>query len=211
MADSAFSGGRRIQNKLVEINDNLGTSREHYKLRVGFLENATYNDGTQVAYIAAIQNWGATIKRAPGTVTVYRSVNKRGTGFLRKGRFVKKAKANFVTTHDHGAYTIIIPPRPFFTNMIAKGKPHWASDLAGFLKQTQFNAEKSLKKMGEQIKGELQFSILETNSPPLAASTIRRKGFAKPLIDTGHMWNSVDYAVGISVPVIGAQPLGAIS
>ena len=29
----------------------------------------------------------------------------------------------------------------------------------------------------------------------LAESTIARKGFAKPLVETGHMLNSVDYEV----------------
>jgi outer membrane receptor for monomeric catechols len=29
----------------------------------------------------------------------------------------------------------------------------------------------------------------------LAASTVARKGFSKPLIDTSHMINSIDHAV----------------
>jgi hypothetical protein len=41
----------------------------------------------------------------------------------------------------------------------------------------------------------LQQSIRDTNDPPLAQATIARKGFAKPLIDTSVMINSVDYEV----------------
>ena len=49
--------------------------------------------------------------------------------------------------------------------------------------------------MGHLIKGQLQDSIKAVSSPPLAAATIRRKGFSKPLIDTGVMWNSIDVTV----------------
>ena len=49
--------------------------------------------------------------------------------------------------------------------------------------------------MGQGISGQLKQSIVDTNEPPLAASTIARKGFAKPLVDTGHMLQSVDYEV----------------
>ena len=49
--------------------------------------------------------------------------------------------------------------------------------------------------MGEGIKGQLQQSIRDTNAPPLAPATVSAKGFAKPLIDSSNMINSVDYEV----------------
>ncbi len=53
---TSFSGGEKLQahlKKLAEKVSNPGT------LRVGFLESATYPDGTPVAMVAAIQNFGA--------------------------------------------------------------------------------------------------------------------------------------------------------
>jgi len=49
--------------------------------------------------------------------------------------------------------------------------------------------------MGELIQGELQGSIRDLTSPALAASTVRAKGFDKPLIDSGVMLRSVDFEV----------------
>jgi hypothetical protein len=49
--------------------------------------------------------------------------------------------------------------------------------------------------VAEAIAGQLRESIIKTNAPPLSPRTIARKGFAKPLIDTSHMINSVDYEV----------------
>lgn len=88
-----------------------------------------------------------------------------------------------------------IPPRPFFTNMIHDKSPEWPGAIANLLKANDYDADKTLNQVGLAIKGQLQKSIIDTNSPPLAQSTIDRKGFDKPLIDTSHMINSVDYEV----------------
>lgn len=87
------------------------------------------------------------------------------------------------------------PPRPFFRQMIAKESPTWAPKMAKLAKATDYDGTKVLALMGEDIKGALQQSINDFESPPLAPSTIEAKGFAKPLIDTSHMLNSVAYEV----------------
>jgi hypothetical protein len=87
------------------------------------------------------------------------------------------------------------PPRPFFRRMIKQDAPSWGPAMTIILKNNKMNAAKSLGQMGMLIKGQLQQSIHDLTSPPLAASTIRRKGFDKPLIDTGDMWKSVDYQI----------------
>ena len=166
-------------------------------LKVGFLANAMYPDGTLVAMVAMIQEFGAKIQREAGTVTIYRMVNKAGTGFARKGRFVSKSKANFASTHAHDAYEINIPPRPFFRTMIAQNKDSWAPTAAALLKQGKSPAE-VLDIMGELLAGQLRASIIAMKTPPNAPSTIRKKGFDDPLIDSGHMLNSVDFEVTTS-------------
>lgn len=87
------------------------------------------------------------------------------------------------------------PPRPFFRQMIAKESPTWAPKMVKLAKATDYDGNKVLALMGEDIKGALQQSINKFRSPPLAPSTIEAKGFAKPLIDTSHMLNSVTYEV----------------
>lgn len=53
---AAISGGAKLEAKLEEIARRL---RRGAAVKVGFLENATYPDGTKVALIAAIQDFGA--------------------------------------------------------------------------------------------------------------------------------------------------------
>lgn len=137
-----------MERKLQEIASKLKSSGN---LRVGFLENATYPNGTSVALVAAIQNFGAP--------------------------------------------KVGIPPRPFFSNMVREKSGGWPDAIAKNLKATGMDVRAALERVGEGIKGQLQQSIIQTNSPPLAQSTIDRKGSAKPLVDTGHMLASVDYEV----------------
>ena len=164
------------------------------KLKVGFLENATYPDGTSVAMVAMINEFGATISREAGQVTIYRKTNKAGTGFARKGRFVKQRESNFASTHAHGAYEIKIPPRPFFRTMISQNQASWAPTTARLLMQGM-STDQVMDLMGQEIAGQLRASIIAMNSPPNAPSTIRKKGFNDPLIDTGYMLSRVDYEV----------------
>lgn len=52
---------------------------------------------------------------------------------------------------------------------------------------------KVLERFGEYVKGLIQEQIINTNEPPNAPSTIKRKGFNAPLRDTHLMLNSVRY------------------
>lgn len=88
-----------------------------------------------------------------------------------------------------------VPPRPFFRNMIAKKKARWPKQMATLLKNTNYDVNATLEMMGQEVSGQLVESIDALKTPPLAASTIARKGFDKPLIDTGTMRKSVTYNV----------------
>ncbi|KAK54021.1 hypothetical protein L576_2353 [Bordetella bronchiseptica OSU054] len=120
-------------------------------LRVGFLEGATYPNGTPVALVAAVNEFGRPDRNQP--------------------------------------------PRPFFRTMIAEKQKNWPRALGAVAKNSDYDIDKTLGQMGEGIKGQLQESIQQLDSPALSPVTVARKGFEKPLVDTGHMMNSVDYEV----------------
>lgn len=145
---ATIRGGEKLEVRLREIADKVSRPAT---LRVGFLERAKYPDGTPVAMVAAIQDFGAP----------------------RAG----------------------IPPRPFFRNMIAAKQGKWPKAIAGLLKANGYDAERALDIAGAAIAGQLRDSIISTNEPPLKPATIRAKGFAKSLVDTGQMLNSVDHEV----------------
>jgi hypothetical protein len=101
----------------------------------------------------------------------------------------------YAAANNFGAPAMGVPPRPFFTNMIAEKSEGWGDSLLGILKANSYDVGLSLDKLGEHMKGQLQDSINQTNAPPLSPKTIARKGFAKPLIDKGYMFNDIGVEV----------------
>lgn len=136
-----MKGGDALRARLAQIARLASNAKE---VRVGFLEGATYPNGTPVALVAAVHNFGKW---------------------------------------------------PFFTDMVAAKSPEWPVAMASLLKANDYDALRTLQQTGEAVAGQLRQAIVDTNSPALAPSTIRRKGFAKPLVDTAHLLNSVDYEV----------------
>lgn len=148
MAAVSLKGGQALVRRLEEMAEKLGAGGS---LRVGFLEGATYPDGTSVALVAAVNEFGRPDRNQP--------------------------------------------PRPFFRAMIAEKQKDWPRALGAVAKNNDYDIDKTLGQMGEGIKGQLQESIRQLDSPALSPVTVALKGFAKPLVDTGHMMNSVDYEV----------------
>ena len=189
MTTKAFSGGEAMTaylHSVAEAVRNAGT------LHVGFLADATYPDGTPVAQVAAIQEFGGTVTIPEHETTIYRVIGKKFQ-LLKNGRFVKKSRSNFATTHIVSEYTVTIPARPFFRYTISRHNRDWADTLAAELRNTKMNAKLSLEITGKVIKGDIQSEIVSFDDPPNATSTVRSKGFDKPLIDTGDLLKSVDY------------------
>jgi hypothetical protein len=87
------------------------------------------------------------------------------------------------------------PARPFMRTTIANKKGGWGPALAKIAKATNYDAAKTMTQMGGAIQGQFQHAINEWSDPPNAESTVARKGFNKPLIDTAHMIKHVDYEV----------------
>lgn len=87
------------------------------------------------------------------------------------------------------------PARPFFRQMIAAKKSTWGDAIALQLKATGFDVPATLDRVGQGIGGQLAQSIRDFTDPPLAPSTVAKKGFAKPLVDTAVMLRSIDHEV----------------
>lgn len=122
--------------------------------QIGFPSGNNYPDGTSVAYVAAIQEFGAP---AAG-----------------------------------------IPPRPFIRPTVKEKKDQWVKGLTKSVVKVaegKMSAFEALSLVGIQAAADIQTKITTIYSPPNAESTIKAKGSAKPLIDTGYMHASVQSGV----------------
>ncbi|MBF0858167.1 hypothetical protein HKD24_02935 [Gluconobacter sp. LMG 31484] len=225
MAKTAIKGMARLQatlngkvqgvqkNWMARLLERVLRRSAQMQMNIGFLEGATYPkkksgdrdksglapgaayaDGLPVAAIAYQNEFGGEIEIPEHEQNIYRSVAADGS-FRKNGRFVKAKSSNFETTHTVPAHTVTIPARPFMRNAIANNRDQWPALLAAALKQAKGDIDKALDIAAEAIVGQVQEEIRNLGDPANAPSTVRSKGFDKPLIDTGHMLNSVGYEV----------------
>lgn len=110
-------------------------------------------------------------------------------GFLEGATYPDgKPVAMIAAIHNYGKW-------PFFTNMIAKKKHEWGPAIRQLLIDNDSDALRTLQQTGEAISGQLRQEIVDTVTPSNAPATIMKKGFDKPLVESGHMLQSVDYQV----------------
>lgn len=112
-------------------------------------------------------------------------------GFINGATYPEDGMSVAQVAFDNEFGTSEIPSRPFFRTMIAKESPTWGKKITGAIKYTNFNLDQSMGMLGLDIEGALRQSIINTNSPPNSAKTIAKKGFNKPLIDSGLMIKSI--------------------
>lgn len=125
------------------------------KASAGWYETAHYPNGTPVAYVASIHEFGAP-----------------GAG---------------------------IPPRPFMRPAIAANGGAWMQALGEGAKDALrggLSATQLMEQVSARAAADVAKSIQAVSAPPLNPATVRRKGFAKPLVETGQMIQSVTNRVG---------------
>lgn len=96
--------------------------------------------------------------------------------------------ASVAVENEYG--TDLIPARSFFRTTIAEKQKDWADSVAKGLQYYKGDIRTALEATGERMADDLQESVLNWKEPPNAPYTIAKKGFNKPLVDTGQMSDS---------------------
>ena len=176
------TGGVKFQEYLKTLAQRLGRSGT---VRVGFLEDATYPDGTSVAMVAAIQNFGAPGRGIPPRAFFSNMITRQSPQW--GARFARILAS---TDYDVGKSLGLMgegikgqlqqaivetnsPPLSAITLMLRKMK---ADDPNLVVTGATVGEAARRVAAGEDVSG---------------VST-------KALVDSGHMLNSVDYEVDMS-------------
>jgi len=170
---------------------------EGRKVEAGWFESDKYpaEDGQEplsVAKNARLHEFGGVINH-PGSSYI--------TDAIVKGRFVgtRFVRKDFAGEHKvSAAYTIVIPARPFMRyawSNFNKDRTTIQVKIAKKLIRGEITPDQALGQIGLALEGYIAKSIRGGPWAPNAASTVAKKGFDKPLIDTGHMWKTVSSKV----------------
>jgi hypothetical protein len=180
------------RSRMIQRHIEVMKAFEGKKVQVGWFETDRYppKDGSSVgksiAEVARLLEFGGAIQH-PG-----------GTQIGADNRFVRTTSS---TGHSHKVtqpHVIPIPPRPFMRLAARKFMSLRKSIQKGIIDRAlagQITADQALERIGLIMEGEVVKSIRDGNWTPNAPSTVRRKGFDKPLIETGLMWQSVSSRV----------------
>ncbi len=89
------------------------------------------------------------------------------------------------------------PARPFMKQSFENHQAELqaACDRVNATISSGRSAEQALQALGVAVKGLVQEEIVDGDFEPNAESTIKKKGSEQPLIDTGHMRQSVNFVV----------------
>lgn len=91
-----------------------------------------------------------------------------------------------------------IPERPFIGTSTDEDSKNWIKGLNKDSKKTMagvMSIDDTLTNLGKRMKKSIKTKIKTITTPENAPSTIKKKGFDNPLIDTGLMLDTVDYEV----------------
>ncbi len=100
--------------------------------------------------------------------------------------------------HEFGAPSVGIPERSFLRAYFDENEKTIYNEMESLFMQTIDNlnsASSFYEYLGEYLVGEIKDYIVKLKSPPLKASTIKKKGSSNPLVDTGRLVDSIDYRV----------------
>ncbi len=102
--------------------------------------------------------------------------------------------------NEFGSSDGMIPERSFLRSGIIKNKDDfnkfWKDKFAKEILTAKIKPEKALKFLGELAQTKIQQQIVEVKSPANASATTSLKGSSNPLIDTGHMRQSIRWELG---------------
>lgn len=104
------------------------------------------------------------------------------------------------TIHEYGAPNANIPERSFLRQTFTddRGREELAefqAEQARELIDGKIGAATALKRIGAWGAAKVRERIREHIDPPLRPATIARKGSSTPLVDTGHLANSISFEI----------------
>lgn len=180
MASVGLKGGQALVRRLEEMAKKLGDGGF---LRVGFLEGATYPDGTPVAYVAAIQEFGSPEKGIPPR-SFFRTM------IAAKQKDWPRALGALAKNNDYD---------------IDKALGQMGEGIKGQLQESIREVDGPalspvtllLRERFGNHPEEISFADVQQARRDIASGTKPKVtgSHAKPLVWTGQMLNSVDYEV----------------
>ena len=100
--------------------------------------------------------------------------------------------------NEFGSEADRIPPRPFLQTTLDKNKKYYGENMVQIVEGVMKRGRDAMKGgglLGTIVQDDIKRKIEAIKYPPNSAYTIEKKGSSNPLIDTGHMIQSIRYKI----------------
>lgn len=127
-----------------------------------------YPDGTSVVEVAADHEFGSDMPRT-----------------------YKSSRGNTVFVSG-------VPERSFLRSTAKENRSKWKADAVAAIKRVvagKSNSDRATAQLGSIMSSAIKAKIVEISDPPNSPQVIAEKGSSNPLIDTGHLLESITYDV----------------
>lgn len=163
---------------------------------VGVPASAKDSDGTSLAQVAAINEFGGHVaphSRVAGQTMWFNPKTGRLVSRTTRLKLVHEVKAKRATF----ANGITIPERPFLRRLGARRhlRDFISLNAANLIRiaEGRMTEEMALGRLGAVAVGKVKSEIAEGNFTPNAPSTVKAKGSSKPLVDSGQLRQSISW------------------
>lgn len=175
----------------AKVKAEINSAASHSAVGVFGAKAAADHGGLPNIKVALTHEFGATIRHPGGTAYI-----PQADGSV---RFVSNAAAEELHLPRTRPHDIVIPRRSFVRDTVDMKRRQIAAIIRNLAAQVlvgKMDREKALEIVGVFVQGLIRQRISQGIPPPNAPSTIARKrGSAKPLIDTGQLRASIDHEV----------------
>lgn len=165
--------------------------------KAGWFASSKYEDGTPVAYVASIHEFGVTFTHPGGTP--YR------IGADGRAVFVAKGSPGADLLPLTKPHVIVIPARPFMRPTIIREQKNWIALMAAGFRDVlagKRSAESVMEAVAAKAAGDVARTITEITEPPLKPGTIRARqrqladsktvgSLDKPLVASGILFDTL--------------------
>lgn len=150
-----------------------------------------------MASLGATHHFGATINHPGGTDYGYAT---KADEKAKRVRFLKSGSGAFKVIGKTEPHKITIPARPWLDVGVISGVKEYINALEDLQPES---IEQALEIVGIEATASVKQYMRDLQTPPNARSTVKKKGSSNPLIDTGEMLGSVDFAITSEKPEEG--------
>lgn len=186
MVKAHILGEKLVKERLQKIAQNLKSAKS---VRIGFLEGSRYSAAEDESRADRLLSRSYTASK-DGHPQWEEPLRIWGNWGKNHPRALPVAQVAFWAEFGTSSQS----PRPFMRGTVAAHKREWGPALAKFLKDSEYDAELSLRKLGGRVADEIVEAIQNwpADNKPLTAYI---KGFNASLRDRGIMARHVDFEV----------------